>query len=82
MGTWYEIDHVKNQPFQPDDWTCTQAQYSDLNLTTGQFSVYNSSQAKNFIGPRFGVHGTGTCPDATGQCYVSFFGQEVTQPNY
>ena len=25
MGLWYEIEHVANQPFQPDSWTCTTA---------------------------------------------------------
>ncbi len=26
--------------------------------------------------------GTGYCPDLSGQCYVSFFGQKTTAPNY
>ena len=30
MGVWYEQDHVINQGFQLDSWTCTQANYSGL----------------------------------------------------
>ncbi len=42
MGTWIEQDHVKDEPFQENDWTCTQAVYSDLTAE-GYFDVYNSS---------------------------------------
>lgn len=80
MGTWYEIDHVKHQAFQSDSWVCTQAQYTNLK-EDGTFDIYNSSQGKRF-GKRFGVKGDGHCPDATGHCYVGFFGQDVDEPNY
>ena len=80
MGVWYEQDHVKNQGFQLDSWTCTQAVYSNLQ-PTGTFTVRNTSQ-NQFFSPRFGVTGTGNCPDASGQCFVNFFGQKTPYPNY
>lgn len=64
MGTWINQDNVKDQPFQENSWTCTQAVYSNLT-DAGAFKVYNSSQNKDF-GPRFGIDGTGSCPDNNG----------------
>lgn len=64
MGTWINQDNVKDQPFQENSWTCTQAVYSNLT-SAGAFDVYNSSQDKDF-GPRFGVDGNGLCPDNNG----------------
>ena len=82
MGTWYEQAHRAHQPFQLDSWSCTEAQYSDLS-SDGSFVVSNTSETKSQVGRRFGVEGTGLCPDATGECYVSFFGQAYpTKPNY
>ena len=72
MGVWYEQDHVKNQGYQLDSWTCTQANYSNL-IADGHFTVRNTSETINFSAP-FGVTGTGYCPDLSGQCFVSFFG--------
>ena len=81
MGTWYEIDHVSGQPFQPDSWTCNTAQYYGLTAE-GTFTVYNSSQGR-FENPRFGVKGNAKCTDSTGQCYVTFFDAPWTAaPNY
>ena len=83
MGLWYEIYHSANQPFQPDAWTCTQAEYSDLD-SEGNFKVYNSSKSR-FGGPRFGLHGDAKCPadEAAGECFVTFFKQPfVSEPNY
>ena len=83
MGNWFEIYHTKNQPFQPDSWTCSQATYSNLNTDDGTFTVYNSGQGR-FHGPRFGVTGDGRCNAddeeafGAGQCFVKFF----TQPYY
>ena len=48
MGTWYEINRVPWEPFQPKTETCVQAQYSNLNTSTGTFTVTNSSQNKSF----------------------------------
>ena len=81
MGVWYEQDHVVNQGFQLDSWTCTQAHYSGLQAD-GHFTVRNTSEAALSFGKPFGVTGTGYCPDLSGQCYVSFFGQKTTAPNY
>ena len=87
MGNWYEIYHSSKEPFQPDSWTCVQAQYTDLDAETGSFNVYNSSQGK-LHGPRFGLKGNAYCPSDTsqygeGQCYVRFFNQEwESEPNY
>ena len=87
MGTWYEIYHTMNQPFQPDSWTCSQATYSDLNTEDLTFKVYNSGEGR-FFGPRFGVHGDAYCPKDTdefgeGQCFVKFFNQDYYDtPNY
>ena len=64
MGTWFEIERVPYL-FQPASATCTEAQYSDLDATTGEFVVYNTSQGRNF-GSRIGSTGTGRCPDASG----------------
>ena len=58
MGTWYEIQHSHGAPFQPDNFDCTTAVYSDLNAEAGTFKVYNSSTV-SFL-PRFGVHGSAT----------------------
>ena len=80
MGVWYEQDHVVNQGFQLDSWTCTQAKYSNLDAT-GHFTVRNTSDTASFGNP-FGVTGTGYCPDKSGQCFVSFFGAKTTAPNY
>ena len=87
MGSWYEIYHSANQPFQPDSWTCSQATYTDLNPEDGSFKVYNSGSSR-FYGPRFGVHGNAYCPTDTaefgeGQCFVQFFTQPFyDSPNY
>ena len=80
MGTWFDIVHNSEQPNQSNNWTCTEANYTNL-AADGTFEVYNSSQSKNF-GRRFGVHGDAQCTDASGWCYVSFFGAEVTEPDY
>lgn len=79
MGTWYEQQHVKNQFFQADDSTCTEATYSGLTAD-GHFKVHNTSQDANF-GPRTGITGEGYCPDASGQCFVTFY-VEPTHTNY
>ena len=34
------------------------------------------------MGRRFGVNGTGSCPNGDATCYVAFFGQEPSEPNY
>ena len=86
MGVWYEQVHVSGQLFEPDDATCVQAKYSDLQ-SDGHFTVYNSEQDADF-GPRSGITGTGYCPDASGQCFVSFGPQSAAleatnqKPNY
>ena len=84
MGTWFEMYHSKDEPFQPNSWTCNQATYSDLNATDGTFKVYNSSESQ-FGGPRFGVHGDAKCPAGfgDGECFVTFFKQPFqSTPNY
>ena len=88
MGNWYGIMHAKNQPFQSDNWTCSQATYSDLDLDAGTFKVYNSSEGRMY-GPRFGVHGDAKYPADTietfgqGQMFVTFFGAPFYDtPNY
>ena len=81
MGTWYEQDHVMHQFFQPDTNGCVQAQYGNLQ-SDGHFTVYNTMQTADF-GPRTGIEGTGYCPDASGHCYVHFYGNEdPKRPNY
>mmetsp|Transcript_959 Transcript_959/g.1502 ORF Transcript_959/g.1502 Transcript_959/m.1502 type:complete len:104 (-) Transcript_959:264-575(-) len=59
MGIWYEIQHSHGAAFQPDNFDCTQAQYTDLDPEAGTFKVYNSSTV-GFL-PRAGVHGSATC---------------------
>ena len=81
MGTWYEIQRVPYFPFQVEAATCTEAQYSNIDGTTGIFSIHNSQQSKSF-GNRTAATGTGRCPDASGRCYVSFYGPEPATPNY
>ena len=80
MGTWYEQQHVMGQFFQPDDSTCVQAQYTNLQAD-GHFTVSNTLQDVNF-GARTGVVGTGYCPDATGHCFVKFYGPMPKNSNY
>ena len=81
MGVWYEQQHVSGQFFEPDNSTCVQANYSDL-VADGHFVVQNTLQDVSF-GPRTGITGTGYCPDASGQCFVSFGpGQANAHPNY
>mmetsp|Transcript_42171 Transcript_42171/g.30353 ORF Transcript_42171/g.30353 Transcript_42171/m.30353 type:complete len:83 (-) Transcript_42171:424-672(-) len=46
MGTWYEQSHALHQPFQSDDWSCTEADYTNLDTSLGTFDVYNSSESK------------------------------------
>merc|ERR1719183_100611 len=73
MGKWYEIQHSSGAMFQPDFYDCTTADYTDLNLDAGTFTVYNSSTVK-FL-PRFGVTGNATVSGTpNGQAIVSFFG--------
>ena len=81
MGTWYEISRVPYLPFQPKSDTCTEAQYSNLNATTGAFTVYNTAQDATF-GARQGSTGSGSCPSANGWCFVHFGGPAPTKPNY
>ena len=85
MGTWYEIYHTQNQPFQSDDAKCVSALYSNLDASTGKFTVYNSSKGKNY-GRRKGITGTGWCPEdeLEGQCSVKFFFWQKwpEDPNY
>ena len=88
MGNWYGIMHAKNQPFQSDAWTCSQASYTDLNAEDGTFRVYNSSEDR-FYGIRFGVHGDAKYPADTiaefgqGQMFVTFFDAPFFDtPNY
>ena len=79
MGTWYEQTHVKGQFFQPDDSVCTTANYSDLQ-TSGHFVVDNKTQ-DSISSPPGGIIGDGYCPDASGQCYVTFY-VAPKKPNY
>ena len=58
MGTWYNIQHSHGALFQPDNFDCTTALYSELNTEAGTFNVYNSSTI-SFL-PRFGVSGKAT----------------------
>lgn len=82
MGTWIDQSDVKDEWFQENSWTCTQAVYNNLDTTTGAFTVDNTSQNAQF-GPRFGIYGNGLCPNNNGQCYVAFFdGPFPTNPNY
>jgi apolipoprotein D and lipocalin family protein len=71
MGTWYEQQHIKGQFFQADDTVCTTAEYSNLQ-PTGHFVVNNTYQDADF-GQRKGIIGDGYCPDASGQCFVTFY---------
>jgi len=78
----------KDQPFQSDAWTCSQASYTNLDLDAGTFKVYNSGSSR-FYGPRFGVHGDAKYPAETieqfgqGQMFVKFFFQPYFDtPNY
>ncbi len=73
MGVWYEQNHVNNQGFQLDSWTCTYANYSGLKAD-GHFKERNTSEAALSFGNPFGVTGTGYCLDASSQCYAAFFG--------
>ena len=83
MGTWYEIYHTKNQHFVSDDAKCTDALYSDLDASTGKFTVFNSNKGNDY-GEREGVTGTGWCPEdqLEGQCFVKFYGGWPEDPNY
>ena len=55
MGVWYEISHIKHQPYQLDSWSCTTAEYSNLT-SDGTYDVYNSSESEHqTFGKRFGV---------------------------
>jgi len=80
MGTWFQAAHVFGEPYAPDGLTCTQAEYSELQAD-GTFIVENTSQEAGF-GARGGVIGTGYCPDATGQCFVAFYGPLPDETNY
>jgi lipocalin len=88
MGNWFGQMHSKDQPFQSDAWTCSQASYTDLDLEAGTFKVYNSGSSR-WYGPRFGVHGDAKYPADTistfgeGQLFVKFFFQDwYDTPNY
>ena len=81
MGTWYEISRVPYLPFQPASATCTEAQYSNLNASTGSFTVYNTAQSSTYSS-RHGSTGSGSCPNSNGWCYVHFGGPQPTKPNY
>merc|ERR1712156_165367 len=85
MGTWYGIARSTNMPFQPDAWTCTTAQYSELDEETGIFKVHNTSQSR-WGGPRFGIKGHVTCPaeeNVANQCVVNFWPWKTyTRGNY
>ena len=81
MGTWYEIDRVPYEPWQPAGKTCTEAQYFNLDPSTGYFDVKNSDQSSTF-GTRTYANGTGYAPDGNGWVYVHFGGPQPTQPNY
>ena len=85
-GTWYEQQHVKD-PQEPPQYQCSTAQYTDLtedpeSSDMKDFKVYNSFQSK-VLGvwtPRVGVHAKAKC-DTEANCYVSFFGKAVPEPN-
>ena len=84
-GTWYEQQHVKD-PQEPSYYQCSTAQYTDLaddeDPNMKDFKVYNSFQAKKLgiWSPRIGVHAKAKC-DTEANCYVSFFGKKVPEPN-
>ena len=82
MGTWYTVAHSKGMPFNPDSWSCGNAIYGALE-TDGSFKLYNSSETKHQVGPRYGVNGTGQAsPDISGAITVSINNQVVNEPNY
>ena len=84
-GTWYEQQHVKD-PQEPTYYQCSTAQYTGLTQDEDpdmkDFKVYNSFQTKTFgiWTPRIGVHAKAKC-DTSANCYVSFFGKAVPEPN-
>ena len=68
MGTWYERVHRKDEPFQPEDATCVQAIYYDLEAD-GKFMIQNSYQGPSpGFSERQYVTFPGICPDETGRC--------------
>ena len=83
MGTWYEIQHSKDEPFGSNDDDCTAADYTDLDTEAGTFVVHNSYQLN--LGDRTGVYGTGTVAGVAdgGQIIVNFSDSTPpTEPNY
>ena len=52
MGLWYEINNTRGIGFQPDFLDCVTAEYTGLDLPSGTFRIYNSSQWRQT--PRFG----------------------------
>ena len=80
MGTWYTASHSRGMPFQLDRWSCTTAMYGDLEAD-GAFKLYNSSETKYHVGPRFGVHGTAVTTSDAGSVAVSI-GAHSDAPNY
>jgi len=90
MGTWFAQVHTRNEPYStgPDEnEICITAQYSDLDLDTGIFKVYNSGQHLDYpdITYRDGIEGTAKCPAEEGipnWCSVSFFDAPYEEANY
>lgn len=92
MGQWYGIAHTKDSPFQDDTKVCNASQYYNLDLETGMFYVYNSSQV-DFDSPRDGGGAKAKCPAdgaGDGECAVaftpfesfSFVGYEIVYTDY
>ena len=80
MGIWYSITQSKGNFYIPVS-DCVSALYSELDLVTGSFKVQNCS-SEGFE-PRSNLTGTASVADCpSGQIKVSFFGEEVDQPNY
>ena len=84
-GDWYEQQHTKT----PNEMSmyCSESQYAtptpdadDASLM--DFKITESYQGE-FMGhytPRLSIGAKGKC-DTSGNCYFSYFGKKVTEPN-
>ena len=81
MGVWFSITQSVGNPYIPEN-PCASALYDQLDLEKGTFRVQNAYAEE--IGVErdeiFAAASIVDCPNA--QAKVSFFGEEVPEPNY
>jgi hypothetical protein len=81
-GVWYNQWRKRGLSYGPDDASCMQGIYWDLNEESGEFRVDNWYEPPQDLGNHKGSSGHGYCPNNDGHCWVNLGWFWTWEPNY